>query len=218
MRVNEVAKELGKTNKEVVDILQKNNGEVKSSQANASEEQAAAVKKEAAVKTEAGAAGETKEAPAQPAKKRITAVYRPQNSSQKGRQGQGRPQGQRPVRPAGGGMQVRPTTTSAPAGAQGRPHQGVSPAPKAPQAAENKPQAAPAAAPAKEMTSPAAAPVKAQAPAAPAPQAQVPAPEPQTAAPRAAENKLQAAPAAAPAPQAQAPARETREGRPNQGG
>ena len=118
MRVNEVAKELGKTNKEVVDILQKNNDEVKNSQTSASGEQAAAEKKEAAVKPETG---EVKEAPAQPAKKRIAAVYRPQNSSQKGRPGQGRPQGQRPVRPAGGGMQVRPTTASTPSGVQGKP-------------------------------------------------------------------------------------------------
>jgi len=74
VRVNEVAKELGKTNKEVVDILQKNNDEVKISRTNASGEQAAAEKKETAEKKEAAVkpeAGEAKEAPAQPVKNRL---------------------------------------------------------------------------------------------------------------------------------------------------
>ncbi len=224
MRVNEVAKELGKTNKEVVDILQKNNDEVKSSRTNASGEQAAAEKKETAAKKEAAGkpeTGEAKEAPAQPVKKRIAAVYRPQNSSQKGRPGQGRPQGQRPVRPAGGGMQVRPTTASTPSGVQGKPQQSVSLAPKASQTAENKPQAAEnkpqtaenklqtaenrpqaaVAAPAKEAPAQAAESVKTPA---------APVSEPK-------ETVLQAAPAAGSQTQAQTPARENREGRPNQG-
>ena len=62
MRVNEVAKELGKTNKEVVDILQKNNDEVKISRTNASGEQAAAEKKETAEKKEAAVKPEAGEA------------------------------------------------------------------------------------------------------------------------------------------------------------
>ena len=55
-------------------------------------------------------------APAAPAKKRIAAVYRPQNSTQKRPAGNRQQGGQRPVRQNNGsGMQVRPTTNSAPA-------------------------------------------------------------------------------------------------------
>ena len=107
MKVNELAKDLEKTNKEVNDTLQKNVEEKNSASGTAGGQ--AAEKKEPAGKPEENKA----DTPAQPAKKRIAAVYRPQNSSQKGRaMGQNRPQGQRPARPAGAGMQVRPTTAS----------------------------------------------------------------------------------------------------------
>ena len=137
MRVNELAKDLGKTSKEGLDILQKNQTDVKSSQANVSDDQAAAVKKAAEPKKEAAAGTEkpAEGAQAQPAKKRIAAVYRPQNSSQKNRPSGGQKQGQRPQRPAGaGGMQVRPTTS--PAQKQERP------AAPAGTAAQAKPQTA----------------------------------------------------------------------------
>ncbi|MGI5983991.1 MAG: translation initiation factor IF-2 [Sakamotonia sp.] len=62
----------------------------------------------------AQASGENKEGAA-PAKKRIAAVYRPQNSTQKGRGGRGQGQGARNQRSTGPGMQVRPTTSAAPA-------------------------------------------------------------------------------------------------------
>ena len=53
-------------------------------------------------------------APAAPAKKRIAAVYRPQNSTQKRPAGNRQQGGQRPARQNNGsGMQVRPTTNSA---------------------------------------------------------------------------------------------------------
>ena len=137
MRVNELAKDLGKTSKEGLDILQKNQTDVKSSQANVSDDQATAVKKAAEPKKEAAAGTEkpAEGAQAQPAKKRIAAVYRPQNSSQKNRPSGGQKQGQRPQRPAGaGGMQVRPTTS--PAQKQERP------AAPAGTAAQAKPQTA----------------------------------------------------------------------------
>ena len=127
MRVNELAKDLGKTSKEVLDILQKNNIDVKSNLSNLSDDQAALVKKTVAPGQEnpAGSEKQAEGAPAQPQKKRIAAVYRPQNSSQKNRPaGNGQRQGQRPVRPAGAGMQVRPTT-GAPAS---RPAQTAAPA------------------------------------------------------------------------------------------
>ena len=98
MRDNDLAKNLGKTNKEVTDTLQKNNMEENSSMTNGAGTQPA---------------GENKEGAA-PAQKRIAAVYRPQNSTQKGRGGRSQGQGARNQRSTGPGMQVRPTT-SAPA-------------------------------------------------------------------------------------------------------
>ncbi|MFR3628591.1 MAG: translation initiation factor IF-2 [Lachnospiraceae bacterium] len=79
-------------------MLQKNNMEENSSMTNGAGTQPA---------------GENKEGAA-PAKKRIAAVYRPQNSTQKGRGGRSQGQGARNQRSTGPGMQVRPTT-SAPA-------------------------------------------------------------------------------------------------------
>ncbi len=96
MRDNDLAKNLGKTNKEVTDTLQKNNMEENSSMTNGAGTQPA---------------GENKEGAA-PAKKRIAAVYRPQNSTQKGRGGRSQGQGARNQRSTGPGMQVRPTTSA----------------------------------------------------------------------------------------------------------
>ncbi len=141
MRVNELAKEIEKTNNEVNDTLQKQ-VEGKNPASGAAGEQAE--KKEQAAKPAAeNKAAENKEGTAaQPAKKRIAAVYRPQNSSQKGRSaGQGRPQGQRPARPAGAGMQVRPTTGTGtrPQGGKSQPAAGAAEKKQAP--AQAKPQA-----------------------------------------------------------------------------
>ena len=118
MRVNELAKDLGKTSKEVLDILQKNNVEVKSNLSNVTDEQVSIVKKALAPKPAVEASTESKSAEGAPVqqKKRIAAVYRPQNSSQKGRPSGARTgQGQRPARPAGNGagMQARQTTGTA---------------------------------------------------------------------------------------------------------
>ena len=134
MRVNELSKELGKTNKEVLEILKKNNYDVKSHASNITEEQVAVVKRAfgagkpapaektapqapAAPQKEAPApaAATPQEAPAQnapqkaqegrqaqatpqgqPQKRRIAAVFRPQNSAQ------------RPRRQSVPGMQQRP--------------------------------------------------------------------------------------------------------------
>ena len=64
----------------------------------------------------AGPAEGENNAPAAPAKKRIAAVYRPQNSTQKRPAGNRQQGGQRPARPnSSSGMQVRPTTNAAPA-------------------------------------------------------------------------------------------------------
>ncbi|HIR44675.1 MAG TPA: translation initiation factor IF-2 [Candidatus Ventrisoma faecale] len=148
MRVNDLAKELGKPNKEIIEILQKNQIDVKSHMSSVSDDQAALVRKsyasgaksapagaqknvsaaeakpaapakakEAAKPEEkpaapsqgaqagAGAAGQNGEQP----KKRIAAVFRPQNSTQMRNNRQGRPgQGGRDGRPAGQSRDGRP--------------------------------------------------------------------------------------------------------------
>ncbi len=122
MRVSELAKELGKTSKEILEILQKNHIEVKTHSSNVSDEHIAVVKKavgggaqsqpaaqrqpapqpqaaaqkpafqpQPAPRTEgasapapaaetAAAVGGSGTAPAEAPKKKITAVYRPQNA------------------------------------------------------------------------------------------------------------------------------------------
>ncbi len=77
MRVNELAKELGKTSKEVLEILEKQNQDVKTHSSNVSEEQINMVKN--AVSGQAAKPAAEGEAP----KKKIAAVYRPQNSQQR---------------------------------------------------------------------------------------------------------------------------------------
>ena len=108
MRVNELSKQIGKSNKEVLEILQKNHFDVKSHSSKVTEEQAEAVRRflagakrqTTASKTDTGKAetnrvedikkepleAEKKEAEktTEPPKKRIAAVYRPQNSVQRG--------------------------------------------------------------------------------------------------------------------------------------
>ena len=108
MRVNELSKQIGKSNKEVLEILQKNHFDVKSHSSKVTEEQAEAVRcflagakrQTTASKTDKGKAetnrvedikkepleAEKKEAEktTEPPKKRIAAVYRPQNSVQRG--------------------------------------------------------------------------------------------------------------------------------------
>ena len=81
MRVSELANELGKTSKEVLDIIkQKDSSASLFAASSVSKDQenmvrnAASQKKEGAPKTEAGKA--------EPAKKKLTAVFRPQNAQQ----------------------------------------------------------------------------------------------------------------------------------------
>ena len=128
MRVNELSKQIGKSNKEVLEILQKNHFDVKSHSSKVTEEQAEAVRcflagakrQTTASKTDTGKAetnrvedikkepleAEKKEAEktTEPPKKRIAAVYRPQNSVQRG------------SRPAGKANTGNAAKTGAPAG------------------------------------------------------------------------------------------------------
>ena len=164
MRVSELAKELGKTSKEVLEILQKHGHEVKSHASNVNEEQSQLVKREVSGR-KAQAPSLVKETPqapqvkenmsvkentpekeptasTEPPKKKIAAVYRPQNAQtmknmrlqQNRPQGQGtpgsrdagRPQGRGPQgnRPQGQNAQANPAgqTISRPQGqTAGRP-------------------------------------------------------------------------------------------------
>ena len=84
-------------------------------------------------------------APAAPAKKRIAAVYRPQNSTQKRPAGNRQQGGQRPARPnSGSGMQVRPTTNAAPAAPAKAAETAAAPAPAPEKKAETVKTEAPA--------------------------------------------------------------------------
>ena len=190
MRVNELSKELGKSNKEVLEILQKNHFDVKSHASNITDEQAASVRRSLMTgggklsaaeisKSDTGKAetkrveeikkepmkAETKdiekaaaEKAADAPKKRIAAVYRPQNSVQGGRnprQGQ-RPAGQGTGRPAGQGARPAQGAGRPAAQAGTRPAaqtQTAAPAQTAP--AASAPVQAQSTAPAAQNTAPA---------------------------------------------------------------
>ena len=77
MRVSELAKELGKTSKDVLDILQKQSQDVKTHSSNVSDDQVRMVRQ--GLKPEAKALSDEAGKP----KKKIAAVYRPQNSQQR---------------------------------------------------------------------------------------------------------------------------------------
>ena len=228
MRVNELAKEIEKTNNEVNDTLQKQ-VEGKNPASGAAGEQAE--KKEQAAKPAAeNKAAENKEGTAaQPAKKRIAAVYRPQNSSQKGRSaGQGRPQGQRPARPAGAGMQVRPTTGTGtrPQGGKSQPAAGAAEKKQVPAQAKPQATAAPVSKPQETENQQVQAQQVQTQPAVSQPVQSAAAPEPRTSAPAAEKTAAASVPktgaAAAPQtakPQSSAPASQTARtsGQENQG-
>ena len=132
MRVHELAKELGIENKELVEMLQKKNVEVKNHMSAVEDSVADEIRSEMSSKhevkkSEAGAADKPAEAEgtkenAAPKKKNLAFVIRPQNSKNSSRiQGSrpqqrqarpARPAGDRPVRPAGerpaGDRPVRP--------------------------------------------------------------------------------------------------------------
>ncbi len=141
-RVHELAKELDRTNKEVIAALAEKNVEVKSHMSVLSEEQEAMVKKALAPKKEQTEAKETAARPegaagkqegaqsAPPKKKKIIAVYNAHNSqtgikdprgdrksgrAQQGRSAQGgaRPAGAGTAKPAAGSGAARPSGTGA---------------------------------------------------------------------------------------------------------
>ncbi len=191
MRVNELAKELGKTSKEVLDILQRQNQDVKSHSSNISEEQIQMVKRAASGKTGAvkpegvlpdgASSGAAKPEGAPAPKKKIAAVYRPQNSQQ------------RPARPK---SQARDTGRAA-GKSQGSARMPGVVSPQGQRDATARPQAATGQVPAEAKPQTGAN--QAQAPGKTQAASQVQAVRPQAAAPQAA--KPQAAPQAVVKPQ-----------------
>ena len=132
VRVHELAKELGMENKELVDLLQKKNVNVKNHMSTLEEEVASEIRRERAgkaAKKEDESAG-TEKAEGNVKKKSLAYVIRPQNSrnssriqgSRQGQRGQrpaaergGRPdRGERPVRPAGEARPARPAGEARP--------------------------------------------------------------------------------------------------------
>ena len=131
MRVHELAKEIDKNNKDVLDVLQANGVNVQSPLSVIDEAQADMVRRAYAPKQEPKEEAKA-EGDAAP-KKRISAVFRSQNSSQAGRGrggarpagGQRRPGQSRPGAPGQPGRQARPvgpkpTIKPAPGTAQGQ--------------------------------------------------------------------------------------------------
>ena len=106
MRVSDLAKEVGKTSKEVLDILQKNHVEVKSNLSNVTDEHIELVKK-AVSGGDKPADGGKEEKKGDAPKKKIAAVFRPQNSQQM-RNRPARPQGQGRAEGAQGGGERQP--------------------------------------------------------------------------------------------------------------
>ena len=80
MRINELAKEMGKTNKELIEFVRKNGEEVSSHANKITEEMVAKVKAAFATNVDTSKSEEKKE---EVQKKKVTAVFRPQNAKQK---------------------------------------------------------------------------------------------------------------------------------------
>ena len=80
MRINELAKEIGRTNKEIIEFVNKHGEEVSSHANNISVEMAAKVREAFGDKQPSKQdEGKKEDAP----KKKLTAVFRPQNAQQK---------------------------------------------------------------------------------------------------------------------------------------
>ena len=121
MRVHELAKELGMDNKELMEMLEKKNVEVKTHMSSLEDNVVNDIRKNVKKGTDAGksveadkAAEAAKPVEEAPKKKNIVQVFRPQNSKSGSRMQQGGRQGQRPQgghqgqRPAGSAPGQRP--------------------------------------------------------------------------------------------------------------
>lgn len=141
MRVHELAKELGIENKELIEILQKKNVEVKNHMSSLEDSVAEEIRREHSGKgTEKAAKPEAAEAKeAAPKKKNLAFVIRPQNSRNSSRIQGSRP-AQRPGRPGQPG--ARPAQGTRPGQPGSRPAQGTRPAGDRPVRPERPAQAA----------------------------------------------------------------------------
>ncbi|MBC5688029.1 translation initiation factor IF-2 [Mediterraneibacter sp. NSJ-55] len=131
MRVHELAKELGMENKELMDILEKKNIEVKSHMSSLEENVVEEIKKEAGKKEQ------KKTEEAAPKKKNLAFVIRPQNSKN-GSRIQGNRAGVKGQKPSGG---ARPASNGQ-GGRPARPISGGKPGSSAPQSG-NRPAGSP---------------------------------------------------------------------------
>ena len=124
MRVHELAKELGMDNKELMDMLEKKNVEVKTHMSSLEDNVVNDIRKNVKKSADAGRPVEAdkpaeaaKPAEEAPKKKNIVQVFRPQNSKSGSRMQQGGRQGQRPQgghsgqRPAGSAPGQRPAAS-----------------------------------------------------------------------------------------------------------
>lgn len=131
MRVHELAKELGMDNKELMDILEKKNIEVKSHMSSLEENVVEEIKKEAGKKEQ------KKTEEAAPKKKNLAFVIRPQNSKN-GSRIQGNRAGVKGQKPSGGAR----TASNGQGGRPARPISGGKPGSSAPQSG-NRPAGSP---------------------------------------------------------------------------
>ena len=154
MRVHELAKELGIENKELIEILQKKNVEVKNHMSSLEDIVADEIRREhsgskaakpeiktaeTAAKLEEGKTESAETKDAAPKKKNLAFVIRPQNSKNSSRIQGSRP-AQRPARP--GQQGARPAQATRPGQQGSRPAQGARPAGERPVRAERPTQGA----------------------------------------------------------------------------
>ena len=154
MRVHELAKELGIENKELIEILQKKNVEVKNHMSSLEDSVADEIRREhsgskaakpeiktaeTAAKLEEGKTESAETKDAAPKKKNLAFVIRPQNSKNSSRIQGSRP-AQRPARP--GQQGARPAQATRPGQQGSRPAQGARPAGERPVRAERPTQGA----------------------------------------------------------------------------
>ena len=152
MRVHELAKELGIENKELIEILQKKNVEVKNHMSSLEDSVADEIRREhsgskaakpeiktaeTAAKLEEGKTESAETKDAAPKKKNLAFVIRPQNSKNSSRIQGSRP-AQRPARP--GQQGARPAQGTRPGQQGSRPAQGARPAGERPVRAERPAQ------------------------------------------------------------------------------
>lgn len=137
IKIYELAKEVDKSSKELVEFFAGKNIEVKSHMSSVEEAEAELVRKAFGKKKEKPEGGAKAEPPK---KKNIVHVFRPQNTQNGGKPGQGRRTGTKPVQQMGKPMQVNNGRPSKAARPQGAKPQGTKALELRPQAEKLKPE------------------------------------------------------------------------------